>query len=444
MRLNKKKMLLCASLLGSVYLLLCRMQTLDVTSMAMERNPHSRGTQQPYTRANGVKGRGVRQSVLQPKSKYKRKEFFVRDSVQIIESNLNEKAYKARPVRKPKSKSGMKWLGEDNEIVGAPQDGMDKVTTQKSGRKNNADSPVRQEVKKRKEVKKPAKNNLQCSQFGTFHSMDFLGGSPSNKPTTWFSQRDAQLVKFLAEGFVQKVDRLTKGKQMVRVVLGINHTLPVEGSRDQCRAGVCGVLKELGDLQEVAAFHLDRILGLHVSQPVVARHLHSPLLPSRYRDRSARPVVWWDPQISLPQGANQYLDTYLFHVAQFPSVFRQCSEDKAEVCFRDNSPELEKLKLLDYFFQGDMQVNLASFGRDRNRRTINFNDLDWLPPNTMKTIASQCLPEMLLCSLYEDQEYWQSKGLSSILKLVDKVNKRAQALLKYIHENQPKPKKTLM
>ncbi|XP_078066404.1 Golgi-associated kinase 1A-like [Mustelus asterias] len=444
MRLNKKKMLLCASFLGSVYLLLCTVQTLGVNSMAMGRTSHIQPAVQPYTRANGVKGRGVRQSGFQPRGKYKWKEVFVLDSVQILESNLNEKSNKARSVRKPKSKGGMKWLGEDNEIVGASQDGSDKDTTQKSARKNNADSPMRPEVKKRKEAKKSAKTSLQCPRFSRFHSLDSLGGSPPNKPITWFSQRDRQLVKLLTGGYVQKIDHLSRGKQMARVVLGINRTLPAEGSRDLCRAGACGVVKEFGELQEVAAFHLDRILGLHVSQPVVARRLQSPLLPSTYRDGLARPAVWWDPQISLPQGASLHLDTYLFHLAQFPSVFRQCGEEKGKVCFRDNSPELEKLKLLDYFFQVDMKLNLDSFGRDRNRRAINFKDLNWLPPSTMKTIASQCLPEMLLCSLYEDHEYWQSKGLSAILKLVEQVNKRAQALLKYIREDRPKPKKTLV
>ncbi|XP_078400241.1 Golgi-associated kinase 1A-like isoform X1 [Cetorhinus maximus] len=438
MRLNKKKVLLCASLLGFVSLLLCTMQTLDVNSKAMDRKSHIQGAEQPYTRAHGMKGRGVRHSVLQQQSKYKWKEFFVLDSVQIMESNLNQNAYKARPAKEPKNKDGMKWLGEDNEIVG-----MDKDTTQKSARKNNVASPIKQEVKKGKGVKKAAKTILECPRFGTFRSMDFLAGPPSNKPITWFSQRDKQLVKFLAGGFVQKVDRLIRGKQAVRVVLSINSSLAPEGSRDHCRAGACGVVREMSDLREVAAFHLDRILDLQVSQPVVARRLQSPLLPSGYRDGSARPAVWWDPQISVPQGASLHLDTYLFHVAQFPSVFRQCGEAEGEMCFQDNNPELEKLKLLDYFLQ-DVEIILTSFDRDRNRHTINFNDLDWLPPNTMKTIASQCLPEMLLRSLYEDQNYWQSKGLSSILKLVVKVNKRAQALLKYIQEDQPKLQKALV
>ncbi|XP_067906030.1 Golgi-associated kinase 1A-like [Heterodontus francisci] len=443
MRLNKKKVLLCASLLGSVSLLLCMMQTLDGNSTAMGSRTHIQEAEQPYTREKGVKGRDVHHSVLQQQSKYKWKKFFVPESVQIMESNLNRKAYKARPVRKPKSKDIMKWLGEDNEIVGAPRDNMDKVTAQKSARKNNVASPIKQEVRKRKEIKKLPITSLECSQFGRFHSMDFLGGLASNKPITWFSQRDKQLVKFLSGGSVQKIDHLTRGKQVIRVILNINTSLPLEGSRDHCRAGVCGVVKGTSDLWEVAAFHLDRILGLDVSQPVVARQLQSRLLPYRYTDGFAKPVVWWNPQTSLRQGANQYLDSYFFHVAQFPSVFRQCGEKQDEVCVRDNSPQLEKLKLLDYFFQ-DVAIILTSFDRNRDRRTVTFNDLDWLPPNTLKTIASQCLPEMLLRSLYEDQEYWQSKGLSSLLKLVEKVSKRAQALLKYIQEGQPKRKRALV
>eukprot|EP00061_Rhincodon_typus_P009659 g33318.t1 len=235
--------------------------------------------------------------------------------------------------------------------MGAPQDDKETDVTQKSANKNNMASPKKQEVKKLKEAKKPDRTNLECLRRGRLHSEDFLGGSALEKPITWFSQRDERLVKLLARGFVRKVDHFTRGEEMARVVLSINSSRPLEGSRDHCRAGVCGIVKEMSDLREVAAFHLDRILGLGISQPVVTRRLQCPLLPVKYTDGSAKPVVWWDPEISLPPGTSLHLDTYLFHVVQFPSVFRQCGALQDEICFRDNSPELEKLKLLDYFFQ---------------------------------------------------------------------------------------------
>ncbi|XP_067853541.1 Golgi-associated kinase 1A-like [Heptranchias perlo] len=441
MRLNKKKVLLCASLLGSVSLLLCTIQTLDVNSMAMDSSPHNQEPEQPYTRANRVKGRGANHSVLQQRSNSKSKDFSVLKSVEIMESNLNRKVYKARPARKPKSIGSMKWLGEDNEIIGAPREGMAEVTAQKSAKKSDTASQIKQEVKKRREIKKAAKTSLECPQFDGLHAVDFLKGPSSDKPITWFSQRDEELVKFLAGGSVQKIEHLTRAKQMVRVVLSINTSLPLEDSRDHCKAGACGVVKGVGDLHEVAAFHLDRILGLDISQPVVARQLKSRLLPYRYTDGFAKPVVWWDPQISLPQGANQHQDAYFFHMVQFPSVFRQCGEEENDLCVRDNSPELNKMKLLNYFFQ-DVEIILADL--DRDRRTVTVNDFDWLPPKTLKIISSQCLPEMLLHSLYKDQEYWQNKGLSSLLQLVDKVSKRAQVLLKYVQEGQPKRKKALV
>ncbi|XP_072403625.1 Golgi-associated kinase 1A-like [Chiloscyllium punctatum] len=443
MRLNKKKVLLFFSLLGSVYLLLYTRQSLDVHSAAMDSKSYIQGTEQLYTRTREHKESAVHPSVLQQQRKHKWKDFFLLDSVQIMESNLDQKAAKARLVRKSKSKGGTKWLGEDNEIVGAPRDDVETDTIQKSAKKNNVTSPKKQEAKKVKEAKKPAKTYLECPQLGGLHPKDFLRWPALKKPITWFSQRDKRLVKLLAQGFVQKVDHFTRGEEMARVVLSIDSSRPLEGSRDHCRAGVCGIVKEMSDLREVAAFHLDRILGLGISQPVVTRRLQCPLLPAKYTDGSAKPVVWWDPQISLPPGTSLHLDTYLFNVAQFPSIFRQCGIQQDEICFRDNSPELKKLKLLDYFFQ-DMEMILTGFGKGGDSRTVNFNDLDWLPPNTLKIIASQCLPEMLLRSLHKDQEYWQSQELSSLLKLADKVHKRAQALLKYIQEHQARPKKRLV
>ncbi|XP_048402930.1 Golgi-associated kinase 1A-like [Stegostoma tigrinum] len=443
MRLNKKRVLLCVSLLGSVYILLCTIKTLDVHSAATASKSRVQETEQVYTRTRAIKGKSVHPSDLQQQRKFKLRDLFLLDSVQIIESNLHQKASKPRPFRKSKSKDSTKWLGDDNEIVGAPRDEEEMDVTQKSAKKNNVASSKKQEAKKLKEAKKPARTNLECLRRGRLHSEDFLGGPALEKPITWFSQRDKRLVHLLARGFVQKVDHFTRGEEMARVVLSINSSRPLEGSRDRCREGVCGIVKEMSDLREVAAFHLDRILGLGISQPVVTRRLQCPLLPVKYTNGSAKPVVWWDPEISLPPGMSLHLDMYLFHVAQFPSVFRQCGALQDEICFRDNSPELEKLKLLDYFFQ-DVEVILNSFGKGRDRRAVNLNDLEWLSPNILKTIASQCLPEMLLRSLHKDQEYWQSKGLSSLMKLVDKVDKRAQALLKYVQEHKARPKKTQM
>ncbi|XP_078256611.1 Golgi-associated kinase 1A-like [Rhinoraja longicauda] len=417
---------LCASFLGSVSLLLCAMQAQDMNSVAMDNRLHIQGAEQLNTRSNGLKGRSARYSSFQQRRLYKSGHFA--ESVQIIESNLHHKIKNARPVRKPNS---VKWLGEDNEIREDAKHGLGKRTGQKPARNHSAASRINLNGKKRK---KPAKTSEDCRLwFDGFHSTDFLHGADSSKPLTWFSRRDRELVKLLAGGIVLKAGYLTRGEETVRVVLSINNSLAVEGSREQCRAGACGLVKELSDLREVSAFHLDRILGLNISQPVVARRLKSLLLPQQYVDGPAKPVVLWDPWTPILQGPIPQQD--VFHMAQFPSVFRKCGEGGSEVCVRDDSPELQKMKLLNYFFQ-DVEIILASFNKGKEKQTVTFGDLDWLPPRTLKIISSQCLSEMLLRSLYEDQEYWQSKGPVSLLKLVDRINKRAQVLLQHIADGQ--------
>ncbi|XP_032892058.1 Golgi-associated kinase 1A-like [Amblyraja radiata] len=422
-RRHRKIAFLCACFLGSVSLLLCMMQTQDINAVAMDNKMHIQADEQLHTRANRLRGRSARHSSFQHRRLYKSGLFA--ESVQIIESNLHHKIKNVRPVRKPKGIGSVKWLGEDNEIIEDAKDGLDKRTGQEPARSKGAASQINLNGKKRK---KPTKTSEDCLWFDGFHSTDFLHGADSSKPLTWFSQRDRELVKFLAGGIVLKAGYHTRGEETVRVLLSINNSLAVESSGEQCRAGACGLVKELSDLWEVSAFHLDRILGLNISQPVVARRLRSHLLPQQYVDGSAKPMVLWEPWTPILQGTVPQQDA--FHMAQFPSVFRKCREGGSEVCVRDNSPELQKMKLLNYFFQ-DVEIILASFNKGKEKHTVTFGDLDWIPPRTLKIISSQCLSEMLLRSLYEDQEYWQSKGTVSLLKLVDRISKRAQVLLQH-------------
>ncbi|XP_051884680.1 Golgi-associated kinase 1A-like [Pristis pectinata] len=336
----------------------------------MDRRLRTQDPQQPHTRANRLEDRSAHHSIFWHQRQYKSRHFV--ESVQIMDSNLNHKTKKVQPLRKPKSIDSMKWLGEDNEIIEASNNGLDKGTVQELASTNSTAPQIKQNEKKRK---KPAKASMQCLWFDGFHSVDFLHGADSSKPLTWFSQRDRELMKLLAGGSVLKAGYLTWGEQTVCVVLSINNSLAVEGSRDQCQAGACGLVKGLSDLREVTAFHLDRILGLNISQPVVARRLNSHLLPHQYTDGSAKPVVWWDPRTPLLQGTSQQQDA--FHMAQFSTVFRNCRAGGGEVCVWDNSPDLQKMKLLDYFFQ-DVEIILASFNRGKDKHTVTFSDLDCL------------------------------------------------------------------
>ncbi|XP_059849405.1 Golgi-associated kinase 1A-like [Hypanus sabinus] len=412
---------------------------------------HVQHPEQPHTGANRPKARSAHNSIFQSGRHYKPRHFA--ESVQIMESNLNHKTEKRQFHQKPKGTDGIRWLGQDNEIVEVSNKARDKGTAQELARTN---SPALQ-IKQNEKGKRAAKASKHCLWFDGFHSVNFLDGASPSKLLRWFSRRDRELMELMARGSVLEAGQGTRDDQTVCVVLSTNNSLAVGGSRDQCRAGACGLVKGLSDLREVTAFHLHRILGLNISQPVVARRWRTQLLPQQYTDGSAKPVVWWDPRMLLLQGTSRQKDT--FRLAQFPSVFRKCQESDGGVCVQENS-----LELLNYFIQNinhhevadggakfinifqkhnlkDVEIILASFNRASDKRTFTFNDLDWLPLRTLKVISSQCLPEVLLCSLYEDQEYWQSKGQLSLSILGDRIRKRAQLLLQQMTDGHIKHKR---
>uniref|UniRef100_A0A4W3J3Z6 Uncharacterized protein n=1 Tax=Callorhinchus milii TaxID=7868 RepID=A0A4W3J3Z6_CALMI len=404
MRLSRRRVLCLLGLLGLASLVFCMLQTLqnDRPKVPLRRIQDTRW--------------GGHQGPLLPHSKSKTKRL---NSMEIMESNLSHKLFEAKPARKKTLKAVVRILGNDNDIVQLP------------------------EAAPTSELRRKAKSSLQCPQLGQFDSLDLLKELTSSALVTWFSQKDKELMRFLTQGSVQKIQYLTRRRQMVQVILATNTPFPVDGSGDQCKAGACALVKDLTNLNEVVAFHLDRILGLNVSQPVVSRQLTSWLMPHRYIDDHPRPVVRWDPSISLPQGANRYQDAYFARMVQYPSIFRQCGTESDGVCHQHASPELKRIKLLDYFLQeGEM---LPSGSDDKNdQNAVTFASSDWLSPKALEVISSECLPGLLVLSLYQDREYWHSKSLHEMGNLADRIGKRADVFLKQIQESQQNHKKALV
>eukprot|EP00062_Callorhinchus_milii_P021476 gi/632978243/ref/XP_007905799.1/ PREDICTED: protein FAM198A-like [Callorhinchus milii] len=435
MRLSRRRVLCLLGLLGLASLVFCMLQTLqnDRPKVPLRRIQDTRW--------------GGHQGPLLPHSKSKTKRL---NSMEIMESNLSHKLFEAKPARKKTLKAVVRILGNDNDIVQLP------------------------EAAPTSELRRKAKSSLQCPQLGQFDSLDLLKELTSSALVTWFSQKDKELMRFLTQGSVQKIQYLTRRRQMVQVILATNTPFPVDGSGDQCKAGACALVKDLTNLNEVVAFHLDRILGLNVSQPVVSRQLTSWLMPHRYIDDHPRPVVRWDPSISLPQGANRYQDAYFARMVQYPSIFRQCGTESDGVCHQHASPELKRIKLLDYFLQDNkgLETGVCNFAVQRSDRlysgrscsdlsqegemlpsgsddkndqnAVTFASSDWLSPKALEVISSECLPGLLVLSLYQDREYWHSKSLHEMGNLADRIGKRADVFLKQIQESQQNHKKALV
>lgn len=95
----------------------------------------------------------------------------------------------------------------------------------------------------------------------------------SPRPPPWFSARDVDAMRFLADARVARVREVSRG-ELPPLWMFEGET----GSSAPNRAG--GVVHSPADTTEVFAFHLDRVLGLNRTSPAVSRRfrfLHGAL-----------------------------------------------------------------------------------------------------------------------------------------------------------------------
>ncbi|KFP27349.1 Protein FAM198A, partial [Colius striatus] len=123
---------------------------------------------------------------------------------------------------------------------------------------------------------------------------------------------------------------------------------------EECRAGRCGLIKRPGDLYEVLAFHLDRVLGLNRSLPAVARRFTSHLLPYSYTDGSPRPIIWWAPDLQHLEDANNDQNSCALGWLQYQDMLRPHAptlgaEDAP--CSGIPRSEWSRLALFDFLLQ---------------------------------------------------------------------------------------------
>ncbi|XP_038597603.1 Golgi-associated kinase 1A [Tachyglossus aculeatus] len=312
----------------------------------------------------------------------------------------------------------------------------------------------------------------------------------------WFTGDDLRKLRLLAHGQVISKARVPAHGQVLRVGLSsgkVQSALSVDPDR-LCSEGSCGLIKRPGDLYEVLAFHLDRVLGLHRSLPAVARRFHSALLPYRYTDGMARPIIWWAPDVrhlddrdndqnSIMLGWLQYqallqlrcgmpgsraplnqapclgiqhgewarLALFDFLLQVHDRLDRCCcgfqpepSDPCLEEMLREKCRNPADLKLVHILVRGTDPSHLAfidNAGKPGHPEgQLNFRlleGIDGFPKSAVSVLASGCLQNMLLKSLWTDQEFWESQGGYQGLKdLLQTIDRRGQILLEYIrHQN---------
>ena len=174
----------------------------------------------------------------------------------------------------------------------------------------------------------------------------------------WLSDDDLQKMRLLAGGRVVSKTRIPAHGQVLRVGLRAvgdaeGDTLPASPEGD-CWDGRCGLIKRRGDLYEVLAFHLDRVLGLNRSLPAVARRFTSRLLPYSYTDGSLRPIIWWAPDLRHLEDANNDQNSCTLGWLQYQEMLRPRGLTLAvgdSPCSSIPRGEWSRLALFDFLLQ---------------------------------------------------------------------------------------------
>ncbi|XP_068791667.1 Golgi-associated kinase 1A [Struthio camelus] len=297
-------------------------------------------------------------------------------------------------------------------------------------------------------------------------------------------------MKLLANGEVVAKTRIPAHGQILRVSFQAGPDALQADPEADCLDGLCGLVKRPGDLYEVLAFHLDRVLGLNRSLPAVARRFGSPLLPYRYTDGAPRPVVWWAPDVQHLEDADNDQNSFTLGWVQYQALLRRGGEAAAAAgrapCLGVQPAEWSRLALFDFLLQVHDRLDryccgfqpepsepcveemlhdkcrnpaelalvhilvrrsapsrlvfIDNAGRPRHPEAkLNFRLLQGIesfPETAVAMLKSGCLQNVLLKSLYVDREFWESQGGSEGLRpLLQTLERRGQILLQYIQEH---------
>ncbi|NXW69702.1 F198A protein, partial [Hirundo rustica] len=312
----------------------------------------------------------------------------------------------------------------------------------------------------------------------------------------WLSADDLQKMWLLSRGQVVSKTRVPAHGQVMRV--GLRAVGDAEGDakgdvsaspEGDCQDGHCGLIKRPGDLYEVLAFHLDRVLGLNRSLPAVARRFSSRLLPYSYTNGALRPIIWWAPDLqhledasndqnscalgwlqyqemlqprrptvvardapcsSIPHSEWSRLALFDFLLQVHDRLDRYCcgfQPDPSEPCVEEmlhekcrNPAELVLVHILVRRSAPSRLVFIDNAGRPQHpEEKLNFRllqGIDSFPAAAVATLRSGRLQSRLLESLRLDRELWESQGGAEGLKpLLRTIDRRAQILLRHIQEH---------
>nr|DBA24902.1 TPA: hypothetical protein GDO54_012497 [Pyxicephalus adspersus] len=331
-----------------------------------------------------------------------------------------------------------------------------------------------------------------CSKFHSKSAKIKIEGFLENSPP-WFSSDDLQKMKLLLEGKIIEKSRIPAHGQVLKVALCQNQLDSNCQQKNHCTLGSCGIIKRPSDLYEVLAFHLDRVLGLNRSLPTVARIFKSDLLPYKYTNGAARPIVWWDSDIKHLNDTNNDQNSHDVGWLAYQEMLKHKCGMKDSITPIDTPPcvgikhtEWGKLALFDFLLQVQDRLDRYCCGfrpdptepcveellhdkcrspkelvlvhilvrhRDPSKLVyidnagrsnhpednLNFRllqGIDRYPRSAVQVLKSGCLHHMLLRSLKMDHVFWTSQGgFHGVKALVETIVKRGQILVEYIEKH---------
>ncbi|KAM6160934.1 Golgi-associated kinase 1A [Erethizon dorsatum] len=307
----------------------------------------------------------------------------------------------------------------------------------------------------------------------------------------WLTEHDVQMLQMLTQGEVVGKARVPGHGQVLQVELSAEDApqdAALPGPRLHCSQGLCGLVKRPEDLLEVLSFHLDRVLGLRRSLPAVARRFRSPLLPYRYTDGSARPVIWWAPDVQHLADPEEDQNSLALGWLQYQALLAHgCSSGPDQVlCLGIHCTEWARLALFDFLLQVHDRLDRYCCGfqpqpsdpcveerlREKCRNPaelrlvhilirssdpshlvyidnagtlqhpegkLNFRlleGIDRFPEAAVRVLASGCLQNLLLKSLQMDPVFWESQGgAPGLTQVLQTLEQRGRVLLQHIQKH---------
>ncbi|XP_078597624.1 Golgi-associated kinase 1B-like [Branchiostoma floridae x Branchiostoma japonicum] len=331
---------------------------------------------------------------------------------------------------------------------------------------------------------------VSLEKFRNTRYLRFNKAAPS-----WFSRDDVERLIFLATANISHVLPHPHASLSPIVFDDDRYKTHLISDTEQCESQ-CGLLKSSLDIYEVLSFHLDRVLGLNRTLPVIARKFRGlSELGYRFQDGKARPLIWWDPDIAHGGKFQNDQNSLELSWVNYTAVLRnrcwadRTTPDPEQFCTPIKHIEWSKLAMFDFLLQVFdrldrnccgfnetleteeeacftdgrhlecetpevlMLVHMLTRNSDRTRLVYIDNagrpfrsrkNLDWrllqgideFPEGPVVLLQDPSrLRRRLLQSLHIDKTFWNSVGTKTILKVVQNVVNRGQLLVKYVDEN---------